>query len=141
MAQESKRMSIFQFKLQGHIPGKKNLLRRSKNGGMFRDEDISVQINLLTLQAKRQWIGRARLDVPRAHFMFYVMDQRSDLDNKLTTILDCLKAAGVIVNDNIKHGPRPVTYDWAESDWEGVVITLGAPEAITVVKEYLGMKR
>ena len=108
----------------GHIPSKKNLLKRSKHGGMFRDAKVSKKIDALTMQAKSQWIGKTPLNRPEMNVMFYVRDQRSDCDNKLTTILDCLHAAGVIVNDNIKHGPAPVTYDWLMAHDEAVAINL-----------------
>jgi Holliday junction resolvase RusA-like endonuclease len=33
---------------------------------------------------------------------FITRDRRRDWDNMLTTVLDCLRGAGVILNDNIK---------------------------------------
>jgi hypothetical protein len=120
--------------LRGHIPSKKNLLRRSKNGGMFHDKDIKAQIDLLTLQAKSQWIGRDPLIRPKADVMFHITRKNSDLDNKWTTVLDCLRDAGIIKNDNIENGPRPVTYDWTESVQEGCVVVL------TPALEQLGLR-
>jgi hypothetical protein len=79
---------------------------------MFRDTAVAKLIDSLTWQAKTQWMGRDPLDRPKADVMFFVCDQRSDIDNKWTTVLDCLTKAGVLINDNVKHGPRPVTYDW-----------------------------
>ena len=89
--------------LRGHIPAKKNLLRRSRNGGLFRDKEVSEQIDTLVLQAKAQWAGKAPLDKPELTIQFVCIDQRGDLDNKLVTILDVLQQSGIIVNDNLKH--------------------------------------
>jgi Holliday junction resolvase RusA-like endonuclease len=125
---------VMKITLSGHIPSKKNLLRRSKHGGLFRDSKVSAQIDALTLQARSQWIGREPLVRPQAIVTFHVVDYRSDLDNKWTTVLDCLRDAGVIKNDNISNGPRPVTYDWTESGAEGCVIELYA------VIEQLGLR-
>ena len=110
--------------LLGHVPGKKNLLRRSKNGGMFRDAAVAEQISKITYQARCQWKDREPLVRPAAKVLFHITDMRSDLDNKWTTVLDCLKDAGVIKNDNIKNGPRPVLYDWIESSDERVEVWL-----------------
>ena len=107
---------MYRIVIHGHIPSKKNLLRRSANGGLFRDARVTKQINLLTLQAKAQWSGREPLERPSARVLFFVSDQRSDLDNKWTTVLDCLTQAGVLRNDNIAWGPRPVTYDWQKGE-------------------------
>ena len=88
--------------LKGFVPSKKNLLRRSKNGGMYRKADVVCQIDWLTLQAANQWIGKS-VEYPVISMHFVCADYRRDLDNMGTTILDCLQKAGVIVNDNLKH--------------------------------------
>lgn len=89
--------------LRGHIPGKKNMLRRSKNGGLYRDASVSKQIDALILQAKAQWKGNKPFEKARIEMAFVFRDQRSDLDNKLTCALDILVQAGIIENDNLKH--------------------------------------
>lgn len=114
------------LKIMGKIPSKKNLLRRSKNGGMFRDRAVANQIAALTLQAKVQWQGRAPLDKPQIRALFIITDERGDPDNKWTTILDCLVDAGVLINDNFKHAPRPQVINWRKSqtDAEGVLVEI-----------------
>ncbi len=110
--------------LSGSIPSKKNLLRRSCNGGMYRDRNVANQIIRLTNQARLQWAGRDPMVRPKLKAVFYTATMRADLDNMLTTVLDCLVKAGVLANDNIKNGPRPVTYDWLQNQNEGCVIEL-----------------
>jgi Holliday junction resolvase RusA-like endonuclease len=39
---------------------------------------------------------------PELSVQFFTRDRRQDKDNLLTTVLDCLRDAGVIFNDNIK---------------------------------------
>jgi hypothetical protein len=114
------------IKLQGSIPSKKNLLRRSKNGGMFRDAKVAKQINDLTIQAKAQWMGREPLHQPKTSAMFIILDERADPDNRWTTILDCMVQAGILINDNFKHGPKPQIVDWRKSQTgeEGVLIDI-----------------
>jgi Holliday junction resolvase RusA-like endonuclease len=110
--------------LEGPIPSKKNMLRRSKNGGMFRNAEVSAKIDALTMQAAIQWGERGPLIRPSIQVLFRVIDKRSDIDNKMTTVLDCLVKAGVLENDNIKNGPRPQMIDWEMSDEEGAIIEL-----------------
>lgn len=116
------------LKLRGPIPSKKNMLRRSKNGGMFRDRAISDKIDALTDQAILQWGERKALVRPAISALFLVCDERSDIDNKWTTVLDCLVRANVLENDNIKNGPRPQTIDWRKSTTgeEGVIVEIEA---------------
>jgi Holliday junction resolvase RusA-like endonuclease len=110
--------------LEGHVPSKKNLLRRSKNGGMFRNREVSKYIDAITLQAKALWGGRAPLSKPRIEATFYCKDQRGDLDNKWTTVQDCLVAAGVIENDNLKSLPGPITFGGVVDKNERVVVEI-----------------
>ncbi len=111
--------------LRGPIPGKKNLLRRSRNGGLFRDKNVSAQIELLRLQAMAQWIRKIPMDKPALAIHFTCLDQRADLDNKATTVLDCLVGAGVLVNDNLKHLPGPITISGEVGEEEMCIVVLG----------------
>jgi Holliday junction resolvase RusA-like endonuclease len=86
--------------LTGHVPSKKNLWQRGKNGRMFLDAAVKAQIDALTRQASAQWPDPP-IKHPDIDIQFYTRDARPDRDNKLTTILDCLRDAGVIKNDNI----------------------------------------
>lgn len=67
---------------------------------MFLDDSVKRMIESLTHQAAAQWP-----DPPAKHpdirVQFFTRDARGDRDNKLTTVLDCLRDARVIVNDNI----------------------------------------
>lgn len=110
----------------GPTPAKKNRWHRGKNGGMYFDQtarnkmqegSITEQIAALTWQARSQWGARPPLIHPAMTLVFYVKDQRGDLDNMLSTTLDILKVAGVLRDDNMKHFKGPVTF-WGEIDKE-----------------------
>jgi Holliday junction resolvase RusA-like endonuclease len=60
----------------------------------------SALIDALTAQAQAQW-KHEPVTHPNVYVEFHVRDRRRDRDNLLTTVLDCLREAGVIVNDNI----------------------------------------
>jgi hypothetical protein len=112
------------IELLGHIPGKKNLLRRSRNGGLHRDAEVTAQIDDLVLQAACQWRRRTPLEHPRIVAEFYVRDRRGDLDNKWTTVQDVLVRAGVLRNDNLAHLRGPVTFSGRVDQRERVVVRL-----------------
>lgn len=87
----------------GKIPSKKNLLRRSRTGGMYRENTVALEIDSITIQMINQWGDLPALEHPDITVTQRVRRANSDRDNQLTTLLDCLQDAGVLVNDNIKH--------------------------------------
>ena len=87
--------------LKGHCPSKKNLWKRGRGGRTYIDDETAALIDALTYQAEAQWCWRGAVKHPDMRVRFYVATKRQDRDNMLTTILDCLKKAGVIEDDNI----------------------------------------
>lgn len=87
--------------LQGHCPSKKNLWKRGRGGRTYIDEEVKVLIDALTAQARAQW-KHDPVEHPELSVRFFTRDRHRDRDNLLTTVLDCLRDAGVIFNDNIK---------------------------------------
>lgn len=89
--------------LHGHCPSKKNLWQRGTAGKMFLSADVRAQIDVLTTQALFGWGQTGPVEHPDLTVRFFVCGARQDQDGMYTTVLDCLQAAGVIVNDNIAH--------------------------------------
>lgn len=109
--------------INGPIPAKKNRWHRSKSGGMYFDQGgITAQIAAITWQLKAQW-QTAPAENPRIDIKFRCKDKRGDIDNKLSTLLDCMVHAGVIKNDNLKNlsGPITITGEVGEEGAEVVV--------------------
>ncbi len=97
------------LELWGHCPSKKNLWQRARAGKMFLSTEVKAQIDTLTTQAMFLWKQRPPIEHPEITVTFFVRDARRDRDGMFTTLLDCLQAAGVLVNDNIAHnGGRTV---------------------------------
>lgn len=72
------------------------------SGKMVIPAEMKAQIETLTTQALFQWKHPGPVEHPEMTFKFVVAAQRQDRDGMVTTILDCLQAAGVLLNDNIK---------------------------------------
>jgi Holliday junction resolvase RusA-like endonuclease len=114
----------FRLNLVGPVPSKKNLWRPRKGGGMFLDSSVKADIDALILQAKSQWKGPPA-EHPEVWIKFFVLDQRSDRDNKLGCILDVLQEAGVIWRDNIaRFNGLLVILPAVVGKQEGVIIDL-----------------
>lgn len=112
--------------MHGHCPSKKNLWEKGGPGGMFLNKEVKAKIDTLTMQALFQWglrgpVAHPELTIrffvaapktrmssrsnprdPSNPIPFYLVSDNRDQDGMYTTILDCLQAAGVIVNDNIR---------------------------------------
>jgi Holliday junction resolvase RusA-like endonuclease len=84
--------------LHGHCPSKN---KRGKGGRTYIDDETQALIDTLTTQAKAQW-KHEPVTHPSMSIQFFTRDRRRDRDNLLTTVLDCLRDAGVIFNDTIK---------------------------------------
>ena len=92
--------------LNGPVPGKKNGWHPRPGGGVRLDKSMQSQIDSLITQATYTWrlkLNRGPLEHPDMRVTFHVRNQRSDRDNKLSTILDVLQKAGVLRNDSIRR--------------------------------------
>lgn len=120
---------IFRIELRGPVPSKKNLYRRGKNGALFLNREVKDKIEILIMQARQQW-KRPPLEHPDMDVEFYVLDRRSDRDNKLGCLLDVLQEAGVIAKDNIaKFNGTVVILPAIVGDREGVLLGISPREA------------
>lgn len=90
--------------LHGHCPSKKNGYGVGAGGhSVVLPAEMRKQIETLTLQAMFQWKLGAPVEHADLTFQFFVHQARRDRDGILVTVLDCLQAAGVLVNDNLKR--------------------------------------
>lgn len=89
--------------LWGHCPSKKNGWGRNKgSSGMHIDPQMKAEIQSLTTQALFMWKHAGPVEHPELTFRFFVHSARRDRDGMLTTVLDLMQAAGILVNDNMK---------------------------------------
>jgi Holliday junction resolvase RusA-like endonuclease len=88
---------------KGPVPGKKDSMHpRKDRKGYYLDPIHAAQIEALMWQARKQWTGKEPIEKPqRIATHFFVLNGRSDLDSKYTTIQDVLVKARVIRNDSI----------------------------------------
>ena len=82
--------------IQGNIPSKSNNYRLSR-GRMFKDAKVKRYEELFALQCRKNKpiTGKFKLEVT-----VYFKNAKSDLDNALKTLLDCIEKTGLISNDN-----------------------------------------
>jgi len=110
--------------LMGNVPSKKNSYTPRKGGkGFFKGKELVAQLEALMWQIPL-YCRDLKLVHPHITMQFTVPNGLSDRDNKVTTVLDLLKSAGVIWNDSIAscNGrmavlPAIVKPDEAESAW------------------------
>jgi hypothetical protein len=95
--------------INGPIPSKKNAYAQTRAGRRFRPKELVRQINWIIWQIKAGTGNIAQLERPSIKAHFVCTDLKGDLDNKWTTLQDCLVASGLLVNDNLKHLCGPIT--------------------------------
>ncbi len=84
--------------LTGEIPSKKNSYQPAANGGRFKPKKITdfeeMVAKEVMAQAIREVLGQFTIEIE-----IYTKDNRRDIDNQATTIIDSLQDAGVYAND------------------------------------------
>ena len=100
----------YEFTLRGHVPGKKNRLiprgRGAHGKGFANNPEVQAWINGLVLQAKSKWHDApvTNCSVVAAFFLQTTAPTLgSDLDGKLTTLLDVLVPTSVLNDDRLKY--------------------------------------
>jgi Holliday junction resolvase RusA-like endonuclease len=94
----------------GNVKAKKNnktMAMNRRTGKMFpmTDKSTTVYIKDAIRQLEEQFRGLKITHYPISVQMafFYPTKHRKDIDNSASTILDCMKSAGVIVDDDCQH--------------------------------------
>ncbi len=103
--------------ITGTVPSKKNLLKLKAGGGGYYDKETKATLRDLSEQVARQWsktnengykVPKQPLIHPAIGVVFYVTSDRSDNDNKYTTLLDSMVSGGVLKDDSIALCNGPV---------------------------------
>lgn len=93
----------YHFKITGPIPGKKGH-RGAVGGRIFTRPVVANRLKGIEAELLTEWArvrpSREPLPCVDVTIHFTVKDFRSDLDGKLTTLLDAMKNVRIIVDDN-----------------------------------------
>lgn len=117
--------------LIGPQVSKKNNLRPRK-GGFYYPREVRAKIDSYYWQALALWRdkGDPRPPLRKLRYKMDIYNQRADPDGIKTTVLDCLKRAGVIVDDSGEHCIGEKGGDWlVDANGPRVVVTLESVDA------------
>lgn len=96
--------------VKGNVKAKKNnktMAVNKRTGKMFpmTDKATTEYIKDAVAQLKKQFEGYRISNYPiNVQMVFYYPTKhRKDIDNSMSTILDCMKTAGVIEDDDVEH--------------------------------------
>lgn len=96
--------------VKGNVKAKKNNKQMAMNrrtGKMFpmTDKATTAYMKDAVQQLKDQFEGYKITNYPICVQMvfYYQTKHRKDIDNSMSTILDCMKAAGIIEDDDVTH--------------------------------------
>lgn len=96
--------------IAGNVKAKKNnktMAVNRRTGKMFpmTDKATTEYMKSAVKQMKNQFAGLKVTHYPISVQMsfYYATEHRKDIDNSASTILDCMKEAGIIVDDDCKH--------------------------------------
>ncbi len=88
--------------LDGETPSKKNSRINTRSGRSFPSKKYSEWHKSAVASLKKQWQGKPPADFPLAVYadFFHSTKRKRDADNQLSSILDTLVDAGVLLDDN-----------------------------------------
>lgn len=96
--------------INGNVKSKKNnkmvaYNRKSGKPFILTKKDTDDYMNDAIRQMKDQFQGYEITEYPITIQMsfYYKTKHRKDIDNSATTILDCMKTAGIIEDDDVSH--------------------------------------
>lgn len=96
--------------VKGNVKAKKNnkqMMLNRRTGKMFpmTDKATTDYMKDAVAQLKEQFVGLKISDYPiNVQMVFYYpTHHRKDIDNSMSTILDCMKTAGIIEDDDVTH--------------------------------------
>jgi Holliday junction resolvase RusA-like endonuclease len=92
----------YEFFLPCTIPSKKNR-NAPRKGGFYVPRELRQELDSIELMIRSRWKDRDALTGANVSMHFQVSSFAGDMDNKATTLLDCLVKAGVLVDDNMSH--------------------------------------
>jgi Holliday junction resolvase RusA-like endonuclease len=122
---------MLRFTISGKIPSKKDQLKprgRGIHGKGFYNPQTG-RIRAIEQEIVYQLGNYEPIDKPTITMDFICSSGRSDLDNKVTTILDCMVKSGILVNDNLEHLPGPITFQGRKGNVDIVEVTLCSPSS------------
>ena len=97
--------------VSGIVPSKKNERVRSRHGHWYNTKQKEMDGIIFEMRAQAVAYKNLPLDGELWYSIKLFGNDRGDLDNQVSTLLDCIQAAGIIKNDrNLKHCVRQDKY-------------------------------
>lgn len=96
---------MIELVLEGNVPSKKNQRINTKEGLSFPSKAFSDWQDEALIEVRRQTRHRFLVPVSMELIIYFGNDTRSDLDNRLTSILDMLVEALVLRDDKWQDVP------------------------------------
>lgn len=121
---------VYTLILTGETPSKKNSRINTRSGRSFPSQKYTQWHSIAVLEIKKAIAKRKIKPIPKGKqvfltITFYHGDKRKrDSDNQLTSILDTLVDAGVLLDDNWRIIPHKEIFDAYDKDNARAIISI-----------------
>lgn len=120
---------MLRFEIKGSIVAIKNNMMMTRPGKVIKSPRLKAFERTANKQLRAQYKGQPVIRCSSIEMNFYFARQnRSDVDNKSSTICDALTRAGIISDDNYHVVPKLVLTGEYRKGNGGCVITINNPE-------------